>query len=362
MYSRARASSTGDIFPETVQQKWIGMNEAISQSGRSARHRNSEGREPDLRAEVHMRHLPYFIVAAKEQNFNKAAAQLNMSQSAISRRIDDLEQALGAELFVRSRKSVRLSLAGKSLLSDAQRVLSNFSHAAARCRSISRSERNELKIGINDSALRHMILGRAFQDFRKTFPQVNLRMEQTAPTPLIEAIASGLVDGAFIYTRPRGDPIFDAVEVAHDTFLLAVPQNHRLAGSGSVRLRDLSDEEFLWLPRESAPDLHDCLLEACKSADLDPVIGQTILSESTRLHLVSKGLGISFVTTSFATMQNENVTLLPVADLNVDLILEFVWRQDSATAFTRSFADIVLQCKMEIQRNQMSQKFTNGAA
>lgn len=295
----------------------------------------------DRLAEVHLRHLRYFVVAAEEENFNRAAERLNIAQPALSRRIRDLEEAIGVTLFTREHKRVQLTEAGRTLLDDIRQILFDFSRAAARCRRVGRSETNELHIGINNSALRHEQLSRAFRDFSVRHPEVNLKVGSTSPTPLFDAIASGVTDGGFIYTRPYNDPAFSSVEVARDRFVIALAADHPLVAKSSIRLRDLRQEKFLWLPRESAPALHDRMLRACEAGGLVPRIDQRILSETTRLHLVSEGLGVTFVTSAFADFRPDHIVLLPVVDFEMDLVLEFVWRSDNPSRFLRLFSDIV---------------------
>lgn len=293
------------------------------------------------RVEMHMRHLRYFVVAAEEENFNRAAERLSVAQSALSRRMHDLETALGVTLFERSKKRVRLSNAGQALLEDARQILLDLTRAAARCRRIGRAESNVLRMGINDSALRHELLSRVFRDFHLLYPAIDLQIGPTAPISLLDAVTAGSVDGAFIYTRPQGDPTYAALKVDRDRLVLAMPADHPLAEAESIRLHDLRHEEFLWLPRDRAPGIYDSMIDACRAGGLSPRISHSILSETSRLHLVSEGMGVTFVTEAFSTFLPGRVTMRPVDDFSINLVLELVWRRDNRSEILRDFVSTV---------------------
>jgi DNA-binding transcriptional LysR family regulator len=295
-----------------------------------------------LRApEFHTRLLRYFIAAAEDENFNRAAERLNLDQSALSRRIRDLEEELGVALFERCNKRVRLSAAGRAFLDEARAVSLRLAEAAARCRRLARAEANTLRIGINDSALRHDKLSRALRTFHGAFPDVDLQVRPTTPLTLLEAVLNGVVDGAFIYTRPETCDEINHIEVAKDCFLIAMPAEHRLASAPRIRLRDLRGEEFLWMTRESAPAVNDRMMQSCRDRGLDPRISQYLLSESSRLHLVAEGMGITFVTGSFADFLPARVAVREVEDFSFELPLDFVWRRDNSSSIVARFVEIV---------------------
>jgi DNA-binding transcriptional LysR family regulator len=290
---------------------------------------------------MELRHLRYFVAAAEEENFHRAAERLHVTQSALSRRIRDLEVELGVDLFDRSQKRVRLSSVGRAYLEDAVRILKDIEAANSRGRRIARGELGTLSFALNDTVVRHDIVSKAFHSFRLGFPNVELKLDPTPWPSLVAALTGGNVDAAFLYSRPADSPLFDHIAIATDEFLLALPSSHPLADKPEIRLRDLREQNFLWMTREPAPDNHDRLISACQAGGLTPRIVQYLMSESARLHLVSAGMGITFITSSFRNYSVENVVTRKLADFSMALTLELAWRRDNRSLTLSHFVELM---------------------
>lgn len=290
---------------------------------------------------MELRHLRYFLVAAEEENFNRAAERLRIAQPALSRRIHDLEQELGVPLFERRQKRVRLTSIGRAYYEDVRRIVLDLDRAGARSRRMARGEAGTLSLGVNHTVLRIGIVSSAVQAFYANHPDVELRLDPLKRPHLVDAVLEGHVDAAFLFTRPPDSPLLEHIEISRDEFVLALPKAHPLAARKEVRLADLSGEDFLWLKRENAPTIYDQLVAACAAGSLAPRIVQHITSESTRLHLVSAGMGVTFVTSSFRDYAPDTVMTRTVADFNVPLHLDLAWRRDNRSLLLDHFIDIM---------------------
>jgi len=297
--------------------------------------------------DFHLRHLRYFLAAAEAENFSRAAERLHVAQPALSRRIRDLETALGVTLFERDRKRVRLTVAGRAFSEEARQLMLDFSRAVAHARRLEASHSGTFRIGVTNTALRHKAVARALREFHAAHPAVDIQIDPPSHLTLITAVRSGALDGAFIYTRPAGSLAIEHVEVARERFSIAMPADHRLADASRITLADLRGEEFLWLPRESAPEVYDQMLNACLAAGLNPKIGQTLLNEVSRLHLVAERMGISFVTGSFDNFLPEGVVLKAVDDFDLTMTLDFVWQDNNQSPLLAQFVDVVRTAALE---------------
>jgi DNA-binding transcriptional LysR family regulator len=105
-----------------------------------------------------------------------------------------------------------------------------------------------------------------------------------------------------------------------------------------LRLRDLGDAAFVWFPRQESPAYYDRLMHECFRGGLKaPRIVQEAVNEATILSLVSRRLGVAFVSGATRRRCPESVVLLSVTDLNLPLPFALVWRKDNASALLAKF-------------------------
>ena len=120
-------------------------------------------------------HLKYFVEVADQKSFSKAARNLHISQSAISRTIKALEDELGVVLFMRNAKSVELTDGGTIFLTHAKRVVFMFEHLKTDFENEFRLEQGSIRIGIppiTDAPIFAQLLG----EFKKVYPQIELEL------------------------------------------------------------------------------------------------------------------------------------------------------------------------------------------
>jgi DNA-binding transcriptional LysR family regulator len=100
---------------------------------------------------MELRHLRYFVAVAEELSFTRAADRLHIGQPPLSQQVQALEEEIGAVLFDRSRRTIRLTEAGRVFLEDARRVLALAANAAETARRVEKGEIGQLKIGFTKS-------------------------------------------------------------------------------------------------------------------------------------------------------------------------------------------------------------------
>jgi DNA-binding transcriptional LysR family regulator len=271
--------------------------------------------------DVHGRDLRYFAVVAEELNFTRAAERLFVSQPALSKQIRMLERQLGAALFDRDRRTVRLTAVGESLLPHARTVLSAWEVAQAAVEDAKTAERCALVIGMSTSpgrgllpALRARLVSR-YPDARPVLRQVNWADPSAG-------LADGSSDVAFVWLPlPDGDRYRYAV-VARERRLVALPEGHPLAAraasdpEGAVDFADLLDETFLALPPEAGP-LRDYWLALDARNGREPRIGGVIASAEETHEAVANGEGVALLAAGNASLiVREGVIAVPVRGIS----------------------------------------------
>jgi DNA-binding transcriptional LysR family regulator len=304
---------------------------------------------------LELRHLRYFLIAAQEENFHRAAKLLFVTPSSLSRRIHDLEVELGVALFERHQRRVHLTPAGRAYLHEVVRLIDMLDAANLRAKRVADGEIGALNLAVNDTVMRHDVVTHALSRFNARYPNIELRLEPLTGPSLSEALVKRRADAAFLYTRPHDDPSFDFIRVATDKLVVAMPRSHRLAKKAKIRLAEFKDDAFLWIPRASVPRVYDSLLAACHAGGLTPHITQTLMSESARVQLVSAGMGITFVFSSFASHVHEKVVLRPVEDLSLTMTLELAWLHGNKSAPLHHFIQTI-EAEVKKRRNLPSLK------
>jgi DNA-binding transcriptional LysR family regulator len=287
---------------------------------------------------MELRHLRYFVGAAEEQHFGRAAERLHLAQPALSRQIQDLEKEMGFLLFDRLSRGVRLSEAGKVFLNDARRILQDVDEAKRRAERIALGKAGTLRIGIATAVSWHGLVVDSFREFRRRQPNVELELEHLLSVHQVEAIVSGRLDAGFVASLTPWPKDLAHWEFAQDRMLLAVPKGHPLTKQEGIRLRDLRDLPFVWFPRWVNPVTYDRMMRACARGGLSaPRIVQEATDRDTNLGLVQCGIGIAWMTESTRWHCPRGIVLLPVVDMNVRLPFGLIWKKDNSSPVLKKF-------------------------
>lgn len=287
------------------------------------------------------RRLRYFVAAAEEENFHRAAARLHIAQPALSKQIAQLEHELGCALFTRNKRRVQLSPLGRLFLDDAQRILRDIERAGARLREASLGRTGTLRVGFRETAGRVRAVSHSLSQFRNRYPAVELHLQQLSSPAQCDALRRGELDAGFIYLSPAHDRGLERLVVASDRFYLALHQSHPMAEQRRIRLRDLVDEPFIWLARSKLAYYAETLMRTCVEGGLVPRVIQEADSEATILNLVAVGMGVSFVVSASGESPQPGVVLKPVMELKQPLTLALAWNATQLNALTTNFIAVV---------------------
>lgn len=146
---------------------------------------------------IELRHLRYFVAAAEHGGFRKAGAAIGIQQSAISRRIRDLEDRLGASLFHRHSGGVRLTFAGKRFLPRARRIIRSLAESTEDIALVGRSEEGRVRIGIY-SSFASGFLAEVLRNYSARHDRVRIELVDGNPDEHVAAIRGLHLDVAFV--------------------------------------------------------------------------------------------------------------------------------------------------------------------
>ncbi|SNT37480.1 DNA-binding transcriptional regulator, LysR family [Streptosporangium subroseum] len=247
-------------------------------------------------------------------SFTGAAAKLNYTQSAVSRRVASLEQQAGGPLFERLPRGVRLTPAGEALHRHAQVVLNRLVRAGEELAGIHGGYRGRLRVGAFATANVSLVPS-ALRSFRQEFPEVELIPIEGPSRRLLSRMREGGLDVAVISDYPSGLPYdgeVETVELVDDELLVALPRGHRLAAGESVDLRELREETWIEAPPPAGTTM---LGAACARAGFAPRTTVRIAEWTGKFGFVAAGLGITLVPSIAAGAVPPDLVLRSLGDL-----------------------------------------------
>ncbi|MEO1298430.1 MAG: LysR family transcriptional regulator [Cyanobacteria bacterium J06636_16] len=288
---------------------------------------------------MEIRDLRYFAAVADTLHFGRAAERLHMTQPALSRQIRSLEAELEVQLFHRTKRSVRLTIAGQAFLADAQQILQHVEQAVSTTRRTARGEMGHLRLSFTTSALRSVV-PKIVREFRNRYPDVQLTMTERCTHEQVEAFRAHQLDVGFLY--PPVDEKLLAITPLHtETWVVALPQDHPLALRQPLTLSDLATESFILLPRREGPYLYDQIIHLCQQAGFYPNVVQEATACQTRAGLVAVGIGIAFVPEVLQDTGNSAVVYRNLKGDAPSLQLAIAHRRDDDSPIVQHFFQVV---------------------
>lgn len=266
-----------------------------------------------------------------------------MAQSPLSQAIQKLEAFVGTPLFVRNKRSVSLTPAGKVFLEEAYQWLRYEQRAIERTRYASSGDLGQLALGYIGSA-GYGFMPDLIRLFRAHYPQVRLRVVEMTTKDQIGQLEGRALDLGMLRTPLPGEGSrLDTLLYRHDRLMAAVPINHPLARQQSIDLRQLARDSFISFSREKVPTAYAQLLTVCAAAGFSPRIEQECAQVGGVICLVAAGLSVALIPSNLASLIHPKVRYLPLADRNPDLIQEvsIAWRSNDDNPALASFLKMV---------------------
>jgi DNA-binding transcriptional LysR family regulator len=233
-------------------------------------------------------HLKYFQTAAKYEHMTRAAAELNISQPALSKTIGRLEDELGAPLFHRQGKQIYLNEFGKAFLERVKRIFLEVNEGVLQVQDMNSPDKGIISIAMT---LPH-ILSKFFGDFLKDHPQVKIKHKQASISEMKFLLENAEIDICISTSPITGDNI-EWVPLREEEIFLSVPTTHRLANQKTIDLSEVSDETFINLSQGYG--FRDITDKFCKEAGFTPNVAIEVEESWAIQQLVELGHGISFI-------------------------------------------------------------------
>jgi DNA-binding transcriptional LysR family regulator len=235
--------------------------------------------------------LSYFAAVARTEHVTRAAHELEIPQSTLSRALVRLEQDLGVELFARHGRTVSLTPAGRTFLTSVDRALAEVGRAAESVRADADPASGKVAFGFLHTMGSETVPG-LIRAFRADHPRIRFSLVQNYGEAMLERLRAGELD--LCLTSPVPDePGLVARRLDEQRLRLVVPDDHRLAGRKRVRLAEAADETFVTL--EPGYGLRRITDGLCTEAGFKPRIAFEGEETETLRGLVAAGLGVALL-------------------------------------------------------------------
>ena len=293
---------------------------------------------------MELRHLRYFVAVAEAENVSRAALKLHVSQPGVSRQIRDLEEEIGFQLFERSAKSLKLTGAGRTFLTEARAVLQRADEAVKTARAIATGEQGELHVGYAPSPTSR-ILPPALRAFQEESPNVRVRLHDFSTEEMIAGLREGKLQIAFL-VRPTAGMLRGVhfEEILRDPICLAVAPKHPLARRRTVALADVVKEPLVIYSRAEYPEAHEELAEMFAHLKARPHIAEEHDGVASLIAGVESGAGVALVPGSIACIAGPRLKLVRVQPAPPPLIIGAAWPKDALAPAAERF----LKCARQV--------------
>jgi DNA-binding transcriptional LysR family regulator len=289
---------------------------------------------------MELRHLRYFIVLAEELHFGRAARRLAMSQPPLSVAIRQLEESIGARLFERNSKEVRLTPAGDAFQVSARQLLRQAEEAALQARDVSRGAAGRLRIGFVGAML-YRGLPQALGKFQARHPAVRITLAELNSGEQIAELLHDRMDVGFVHTSRMPAELSHALLVS-EPFVVCLPVGHRLARRRTVALAGLREEPFVLFSRSASPDYHERILAICAGAGFRPEVRHEVRHWLSVVSLVSQGMGVALVPSAMRHAALRGAVFRALEDEVERSDAYCVWRNGPENTVVQGFLQAVL--------------------
>jgi DNA-binding transcriptional LysR family regulator len=286
---------------------------------------------------MELRHLRYFVAVAEEENVSRAALKLHVSQPGLSRQIRDLEDEIEFQLFERSAKSLRLTAAGKTFLTEARAVLQHADDAVKKARAAAGGMQGEIHVGYAPS-LTVQILPPMLRAFQGEFPHVRVSLHDLSSEEMLAQLGEKKLDLALTARTsekmPRG---LSFVELARYATCVAMSPQHPLAKSRALTLPQVAREPLIGMTRKDYPDYHNEIGKLFAAVGCKPRFVEEHEGGTGLIAAVEAGRGVALVPSSLLCMVGARLKLIPLKPALPPIPVGAVWLKDNQSEMVKKF-------------------------
>ena len=271
------------------------------------------------------RDIEAFNIVAVELSFRRAAERLAIDQSALSRRIRQLEELLGYQLIRRTTREVSLTQAGEIFHERTRLIGAEIERAAHAARIAAEGKRGQLRIGyMSFAAIEWM--PQAVAEFSRAFPDIELELRYIRTQGQKIELARNSIDLGFML-GPFSHPQFETLRVESEPLVGILPIDHRLATRPTVTLADLAAYPMVLGSMAEWDFFRTFVVDTFAQAGHQVDVRYEASNAMGILGLVGSGLGVSVYSQAIERFQPRTIMTRPIADCPARVETLLVWNR-----------------------------------
>jgi DNA-binding transcriptional LysR family regulator len=268
--------------------------------------------------------LRAFLAVSDLGSFRAAAEILHLSQSAVSRRVDKLEDALGVELLTRTTRKIELTTIGRAFVHKARNVMLELESALIGIQDVAERLSGEVTLACVPSAVGYF-LPSVFNEYHKRYPGIRIRVLDESSSDVLLAVTRGDADFGVTYVGTQESDIH-FLPLIEEAFVLACPSEHPLAKSKVVAWKDINEHGYIALAQGSG---NRFLVDQALAGSLErPRWFCEVSHVPALVSLVMAGLGVGVVPRmALPPDGHEGLAAIPLVDPKVSRKLGLISRR-----------------------------------
>lgn len=272
-----------------------------------------------------IRQIRTFIAVANNSNFTKAAEEMFMTQSSVSKIVKSLEEELGVQLFYRT-PNIELTDSGKELYTRSIHILSLMDSIPNEIEGLVELKKGEIRIGIPP------IIGASFfpqiiGEFKAMYPYIDIILIEVGSKRIEEKLEKAELDIGIICSYPKNLDEYRIVKYVHSPLMLGLNTNHPLSSKDLIEYKDLKNENFILFQEDFS--LYDFIIKRCLQNNFEPNVTCNSSQRDFIIEMVAAELGITFLPEIISSkITKPQISFKTLEDPKIFLDLLMVWRKN----------------------------------
>lgn len=285
-----------------------------------------------------------FLALAQELNFRRTAERLNLDQSALSRRIQKLEQSLGFRLLDRTTREVSLTQAGQQFYRDNAELLHSYDAAIQSARRVAEGKSGLLRVAYMAFAATEL-MPQAMLRFRQAHPYIDVRLEYIHTQGQKIALANGNVDIGYMI-GPFDHPDFTSLQLSSEPLYVVTPRSHPLLLRPKILPSDLADQAIILGNMREWEEYRWRLNDMFSGEGI--ALNVTLEASNTLAlnGLVAAGLGVTIYPESLIGFLGRNVEVRQIMAPSFRSRTVLVWKRSNNSPQVQAFVQVAKQIGM----------------